>query len=293
MKIIRLKIFDSILDIEINSDQLYNYLLSEIKHKIKREESIKENKKCKLLIIPPWKLINNVLQEYEIHDNVYIDCVEKTNSNDTLIASSLSDRYIFKWYISKFIIKILYNDCIAIHASSVKINNKSILFVGNKDSGKSTLSLALLLWENASFVSDDITLLSPNKSKINVTGLFNGLNINNNEVNNIRVCRRSNIYERSNYKKRLTINDEYTLNDAIIDYIIFPKTYENKSTIKKISTQKGVNNLSKYIMSNEKDGINMELLSEMNFKNIVFFEMLNNSDINNNVKILLDEIEKY
>ena len=55
---------------------------------------------------------------------------------------------------------------LVIHASCVEVNNKGILFLAKKGSGKSTLSLALSLTEGYRYLSDDKIVYNPFDNKL-------------------------------------------------------------------------------------------------------------------------------
>ena len=287
MKLIRIKILNSTIDILTNSSQLHKSLMSEIKHTI--SDSAPSEYKCKLLILPPWTIANDIINDYSINDTIILDTTGKKDSISTLITSSLKESYLYKWYISKYVINSLQekNQIFSIHASCVNINGKGVLFVGSKDSGKSSLTIASYLWHNARFVSDDITIVYGYSNRLVATGMFNGININNNEIETLRTGIQ---FEElpSSFKKRLIIKEQYSATETNIDYIVFPKTNTQKSSIRRISTEKGIKLVQKnYIFKNfsENDEV---LLKKDGFRNIEFFEMHLNNSIDKNVELLID-----
>ena len=92
MKLIRIKILNSTIDILTNSSQLHKSLMSEIKHTI--SDSVPSEYKCKLLILPPWTIANDIINDYSINDTIILDTTSKKDSISTLITSSLKHKLL-------------------------------------------------------------------------------------------------------------------------------------------------------------------------------------------------------
>lgn len=94
-----------------------------------------------------------------------------------------------------------------------------------------------------------------------------------------------------NKKKELSIiKEKYSATETNIDYIVFPKTNTQKSSIRRISTEKGIKLVQKnYIFKNfsENDEV---LFKKDGFRNIEFFEMYLNNSIDKNVELLIDTL---
>ncbi len=53
-----------------------------------------------------------------------------------------------------------------IHATAIKINNKGVLFLGKSGSGKSDLSLRMIIEHNAKIIADDRVIVKNIKEKL-------------------------------------------------------------------------------------------------------------------------------
>lgn len=125
---------------------------------------------------------------------------------------------VFTNYI---VAKQLSEICLPIHASSISINDMAVSFMGNKNSGKSTLSISNVLWHDSKFISDDITFLFQRNDKIVADGLFNGAHVFDSEKyiykNKMFIKNRdANEY----IKRRLFFNKNYVSDEKPLHMII-------------------------------------------------------------------------
>lgn len=81
-------------------------------------------------------------------------------------------------FLNSVVAEVLKDRCIPIHASTVSNNEKAFAFSGDKNSGKSTLSISQVLWKDCLFVSDDVTFVGiDNNHNVVCDGIFNGVHI--------------------------------------------------------------------------------------------------------------------
>lgn len=81
-------------------------------------------------------------------------------------------------FLNSVVAEVLKDRCLPIHASAVSNNEKAFAFSGNKNSGKSTLTISQVLWNNCLFISDDVTFVGiDNDHNVVCDGIFNGAHI--------------------------------------------------------------------------------------------------------------------
>lgn len=178
--------------------------------------------------------------------NKYIGCSQITVFNQpiflfygkrsTMIISSLDDIYSIRSFITREILDYFYTNlqCIALHSSAICTEIGGTLFVGEKNVGKSSLSLAGVISHNAKLISDDITLLFVDGGKIYAEGIFKGINANENTISVLKTGLKSSGQTDSS-KDRYIPKDGLICCESRIDRICFsriPKTNKNVAITK-------------------------------------------------------------
>lgn len=132
---------------------------------------------------------------------------------------------------------------IPLHASTYYIGEKGIAICGSKNSGKSTLTLANVLWNQALFVADDITFLSCKGFNTFASGLFKGMHVTSSEMQYFKYKYRSaeHLKKMDEFKERIVFKSSNTIEYAPLNYILFTKIIKNKKNhfkIEKITNEK-------------------------------------------------------
>ena len=105
-----------------------------------------------------YSLPTEKLAEYEKEYFYYIFAKNKSKKAKNTyytICDSNNNKWIFKLMknLEKFYAEIL--NCTVIHGSCVRVNNKNILFMGKRWSGKTTLTQYLSIHKNGEYLDDD------------------------------------------------------------------------------------------------------------------------------------------
>ena len=112
------------------------------------------------------------------------------------------------------------NNSIFIHGTTIRYQDKGICFVGEKNTGKSTLSGILLMRENACLVNDDVSIISLNETCI-VHGVFKGINFHNETLFTVRrgYCVETE-KEAGDLKYRLICPDFKSAAESTLNYVV-------------------------------------------------------------------------
>lgn len=125
---------------------------------------------------------------------------------------------------------------IPLHASTYYIGKKGIAISGSKNSGKSTLTLANVLWNQALFVADDITFLSCKGFNTFASGLFKGMHVTSSEIQYFKYKYRNaeHLKKMDEFKERIVFKSANTIEYAPLNHILFTKIIKNKKNHFKI-----------------------------------------------------------
>lgn len=177
-----IKIHHRIFKITTNSLYVYNILKMEL---LFEKDCFEYEKEIVIKYIPLEQLYQKHIHDERIH--TYHEPIILTKRQvSTMIITSVSDVYSIRAFITREILEYLYSlgNYLALHSAVVVTeNNKGILFSGEKNSGKSSMSLASTLCSNAGLVSDDITILYIEDNKIVTEGIFKGINADDQTAN--------------------------------------------------------------------------------------------------------------
>ena len=125
--------------------------------------------------------------------------------------------------------KFLNDICIPIHASTVLSKKGVIAFMGDKNSGKTTLTISNVLWKDCSLVSDDITFVgTDSKGRVICDGLFNGVHVFEGEKYIYKNKLFMGEHEPHEFiKNRMTFKNEYvTQEPCVLRMLILPTIRE-------------------------------------------------------------------
>lgn len=136
-------------------------------------------------------------------------------------------------FLNSVVAEALKDRCIPIHASTVSNNERAFAFSGNKNSGKSTLTISQVLWKDCLFVSDDITFVGiDNNHNVVCDGIFNGVHIFESE----KYIYKNRIFcsgrDSSEFLKRRMIfkSDFLTHNPIELEAFLFPTINDDLSS---------------------------------------------------------------
>lgn len=132
-------------------------------------------------------------------------------------------------FVNLVVANVFKDICLPLHCSSILMDRQGIGFVGEKNSGKSTLTIGTILWKDAKLVSDDITFFWIDNGNIRFFGLFNGAHMYENE----KYMYKNKIYDKKcqktdMVKKRIIFNDAIIEENAILNQLFFPSIIENE-----------------------------------------------------------------
>ena len=128
-------------------------------------------------------------------------------------------------FLNSVVAEVLKDRCIPIHASTASNNGKAFAFSGEKNSGKSTLTISQVLWKDCLLVSDDVTFVGiDNNHNIICDGIFNGVHVFEGEkyiYKNKLFCGKR---DSSEYlKKRMIFKPDFFTHDPIkLESFLFP-----------------------------------------------------------------------
>lgn len=142
-------------------------------------------------------------------------------------------------FLNSVVAEVLKDNYIPLHVSVVESNGYAYAFSGEKNAGKSTLSIGHVLWNNCKLISDDITFFGLNDDGVVICdGIFRGAHIFESEkymyMNKVFLGGR---HKEEYIKKRILFKKGYfTLSPTILDSIIFPNRLNSQN-------ESGVNNM--------------------------------------------------
>ena len=120
--------------------------------------------------------------------------------------------------------------CVALHSSAIYTENGGTLFVGEKNAGKSSLCLGGIVSYDVKLVSDDITLLFVDSNNVYATGLFKGINANENTISVLKTGMQ--MLEQSDFiKDRYIPNDSLICKETRIDRICFSRAHKTDKRV--------------------------------------------------------------
>lgn len=139
-----------------------------------------------------------------------------------------------------------------LHASTYLKSGKGFAICGAKNSGKSSLTLANVLWGEGNFVADDITFLSYKGFHTHASGLFRGIHIASSEAkffkhNYMSGKKMDKIDE---FKERIIFDKSVCLENTKLDYILFTRIVKTKRNWFKISKINDMDELFNLLINN-------------------------------------------
>lgn len=160
-------------EISTNSMFIYNLLRIELGEII---ESNDVERKIAIYMIEEFpRMIGGEGVVYNNPTPVFI----KEKNRDIMLIHSLDDKYMIRSFVLRSILDYLLKTglFIAVHATTISTDvGDGVLFSGNKNAGKSTLSYYGILHCGYKLVSDDITLLYKEGDSLMAEGVFRGIN---------------------------------------------------------------------------------------------------------------------
>lgn len=223
-------IHGDLFKISTNSLYIYKILNIELKNIDKSENN---NYKCQLEIIykRPSELYGKYIDGSHItafNQPIFFERRDKI----TMIVSSLDDIYSIRSFITREILDYFYTNlyCVALHSSAIYTENGGTLFVGEKNAGKSSLCLGGIVSYDVKLVSDDITLLFVDSNNVYATGLFKGINANENTISVLKTGMQ--MLEQSDFiKDRYIPNDPLICKETRIDRICFSRAHKTDKRV--------------------------------------------------------------
>ena len=235
---------DQYFKISTNSHYIYQILKLELfifepKHPISKEIIIE--------YIPTDLLYSKHVKDFFLEkqpEPIVLICKDISK----IIISSMSDIYSIRAFITREILSTLYKTgkYLALHASVTFINQeKGVLFSGEKNSGKSSLVMAFVLYNQAKLVVDDITILYKKGEKVFCEGIFKGINANETTSDTFR----SGVQDDSKcspIKDRYITSNNNCIKKTPVDIVVFPTVYNKirKVIITKISQKSFTTNFN-------------------------------------------------
>ncbi len=136
---------------------------------------------------------------------------------------SLKSMQPIRIFVNHIISIRLVDRRIPIHASTICLDNKGIMFCGIKNSGKSSLSLASVLWHNCKFLTDDISFIDV-KDDNDVCSVLRGIHIGCGEISLIKnkFLIKKDFLSTPERKDRIILNKDYCCKKQKINHIVFP-----------------------------------------------------------------------
>lgn len=135
------------------------------------------------------------------------------------------DFYSVRWAVSTVLAQVIEQtkDIFSLHASCVWLDGVGgVVFVGNKNSGKSSLIATLLARYDARFVSDDTTMIECSGNAVSCFGIFGGLNLVDDNKNRIRRKTYDTNENATTQKSRYVVNKDKRILSSRINFLIFP-----------------------------------------------------------------------
>lgn len=160
-------------EISTNSMFVYNLLRVELGEII---ESNDVERKIAIYMVEEYpRTIGGEGVVYSNHTPVFV----KEKDRDIMLIHSLDDKYTIRAFVLRAILDYLLKTglFIAVHATAISTDaGDGVLFSGNKNAGKSTMSYYGILHCGYKLVSDDITLLYKEGDSLIAEGVFKGIN---------------------------------------------------------------------------------------------------------------------
>ncbi len=226
---LHVKVHNTKFRILTNSQYVYRILKMEL---YAIEDSMNVEKEIEIKYIPAELLYEKYIDGgviHTYHEPIFID--EKGKA--TMIISSLTDIYSIRAFITREMLGYLYSlgNYLALHSSViVDENNRGVLFSGEKNAGKSSMSFLGILYANFKLVSDDITILYLENNSIIAEGIFKGINADEKTINILKTGI-SNTVKLQTIKERYIVRDMFYQKKAYVRLVYFPSVTRNEKSV--------------------------------------------------------------
>lgn len=294
-----------IYGLNVSSEKKINELvkldnISNIDVEIKMDKIPKE--KLKYFKKNSWLYVSKDISIFRI-DNQGTYLIE--NGNKITIEEAVGcDFQLIKAYLlgTSFGLLLKQRNIIAIHGSSILINNKAVIFTGESGAGKSTITTTFRK-NGFKFLSDDVSAIEINEDKIIVNPAYPQQ----------KICR--DVMERMDYN----LNDFKQIDECREKYIVPAKesfTYSSKEliviceieesyfdnvSIEEVVEGDKIKLIMKNIYRNEiffRIGIEKEYFKKVielakNIKVYKIFRPRNKFSVNDQIRLILERIELY
>ena len=228
------EIFTTIDDINFqistNSFYLYEILKMEIAH---NDNHLDVSKRIIIEYISTDILYAQYIGQATLQAANFPVCIIDTNISKMIICS-LEDVYSVRAFITREILKYLYatGKFLALHASAIlTAKNEAVLFSGEKNAGKSSLSMAAVLHGNSKLITDDIAILYKKGKSVIVEGIFKGINADENTSTTFKTGMQKNSTQPA-IKDRYIVLDSLHKKYASITAIFFPSVSKRIDVVK-------------------------------------------------------------
>lgn len=214
---VRFSIENEVFNIVTNSSCVKNYLLYELWDATYSNEFTPELCDGYIEVRPQQSEYGQfIFSEHNVINGI--------NGNKRLLQLfSLKSMQPIRIFINHIISIRFVDRRIPIHASTICLDNKGIMFCGIKNSGKSSLSLAGVLWHNCKFLTDDISFIDF-KGEGNVCSVLKGIHIGCEEISLIKnkFLIKNDFLRSPERKDRIILNKDYCCKKQKINHIFFP-----------------------------------------------------------------------
>ena len=142
-----------------------------------------------------------------------------------LLIKNSNDYYSVRWAISTLLAKAFEEkkDVFSLHASCVVLDEVgTVVFVGSKNAGKSSLITTLLTRYGGRFVSDDTTMIDCSQENVVCFGMFGGLNLVEDNKYRIRRKMYAANFNSTTQKNRYIVKKDMREPLAKVDFLVFP-----------------------------------------------------------------------
>ncbi len=186
--------------VETNSLNILNIL----KLELWPSESINYVKKCKIIYVGANFSFENFYDNFvETSGNQYVLGFDKKENCKCLFVNQCSTIQPIRNFIASIVCD--YNkenlNFLVLHASCTSKNNKGVLLLGKKHSGKTTLSLEMVSNYEYNLIADDLSFITMRGQKVFCHSLFKGIHLND-ETFDYYQGYYSNIYNADSNKTR-------------------------------------------------------------------------------------------
>lgn len=210
-----------------------------------------------------YKVFNSLFRSFELPEEISYECgmeyfyyiydketsISKIEKN---INFTVCDTYTDNWiFLLMHDLEVFYSSimkCTIIHGSCVKINGKNILLIGERRSGKTTLTKYLTISKNGEYLDDDCVYIM-NDSYIGFNMPLPMRNITDYDVNNFWIGQTvdTDNIQRSLYSPPHCVNSLQKM-----DIIAFPKYIaDGGEVIKKMTQGEAFNQIVKNVRSHD------------------------------------------